>query len=377
VTAANGAVLSATVRRRVSPEFTLDVSFQAPAGFTIVFGESGSGKSTLLRMVAGLATPDAGLVTVGARTLFNSVAGTNAPPADRRIGYVFQGLALFPHLSIAGNLEYGLAHLAPAERVARTRAIAESFRIAHVLARRPDAISGGERQRAALARSLVTDPAVLLLDEPLTALDHASASRIIDDLRVWNTSHRIPILYVTHAHREVFALGERVIVLERGRLVASGTPYEVLEYPSSEPLAQIAGFENVFSAVIVERRPDAGTMLCRLASGDSDGHGARPADDIHIEAPLARGEVGTHVRLAIRAGDVLVANDQPRGLSARNILTGRIASLTREGPTVHAAVDAGVRFSVDLTPGARDALRLAPGDPVWLIVKTHSFRIVS
>jgi molybdate transport system ATP-binding protein len=363
-------VLAVTVRKRLSPAFVLDVSFQAAPGFTIVFGASGSGKSTLLRAVAGLLAPDAGLITVGGRTLFNSAAAENMPPGLRQVGYVFQGLALFPHMTIAANLEYGLAHLSPADRMARTRAAADSFRISHVLSRLPSAISGGERQRAALARSLVTDPAVLLLDEPLTALDHATASRIIDDLRGWNAAHRIPILYVTHAHREVFALGERVVVLDGGRIVASGTPHEVLESPSSEPLAQLAGFENVFSATIVERKPDAGTMQCRLA-----GNGAGPVAD--IEAPMARGEAGSPVRLAIRAGDILLAVEEPRGLSARNILRGRVVSLTREGPTIHAAVDAGGRFTVDLTPGARDALKLAAGDAVWLIIKTHSFRIVS
>jgi molybdate transport system ATP-binding protein len=372
VTSPGAAPLNVTARARLSAAFTLDVSFSAPPGITIVFGESGSGKSTLLRTVAGLITPDAGLISVGERGLFNSATAENVPPGRRGIGYVFQSLALFPHMSVAANIEYGLTHLSPDERRARTQAAADSFRIAHVLTRLPDAISGGERQRAALARSLVTDPAVLLLDEPLTALDHATASRIIDDLRTWNTAHGIPILYVTHAHREVFALGERVLVLEHGRIAATGTPHEVLDSPSSERLAQIAGFENVFSAVIVERTPEAGTMRCRVSSTS----GANAGEETEIEAPLAQAAPGSHVRLAIRAGDILLAVEEPRGLSARNIVRGRLMSLAREGHTVHAVVDAGARFIVHLTPGARDALQLAEGDPVWLVVKTHSFRIV-
>jgi molybdate transport system ATP-binding protein len=369
------AKLAVTARRRLSRGFALDVSFEAPPGITIVFGESGSGKSTLLRTVAGLIDPDAGSITIGDRRLFNSATGENVPPGRRQIGYVFQSLALFPHLSVAANIEYGLADLPPDERRRRARAAAESFRIGHLLSRTPTAISGGERQRTALARSLVTDPAVLLLDEPLTALDHATSSRIIDDLRAWNAAHRIPILYVTHAHREVFALGERVIVLEGGRVVATGTPHDVLDSPATEAVAQIAGFENVFSSVIVERKPDAGTMHCRLignGAGAGDGH-----EPTEIEAPLADGDAGAHVRLALRAGDIMLATEEPRNLSARNILRGRIASLTREGPTVQAAVDAGERFIVHLTPGARDALGLTAGDPVWLIIKTYSFRIVS
>ncbi len=209
--------LAVTVRKRLSPAFTLDVSFSAPPGITILFGESGSGKSTLLRTVAGLIEPDAGHIAIGERRLYNSAAAEHVPAGQRQIGYVFQHLALFPHMSVAANIEYGLAHLPADQRRARTHAVAESFRIAHVLSRLPAAISGGERQRAALARSLVTDPVVLLLDEPLTALDHATASHIIDDLRAWNAAHGIPILYVTHAHREAFALGERLVFLDGGR----------------------------------------------------------------------------------------------------------------------------------------------------------------
>jgi molybdate transport system ATP-binding protein len=370
------AELQVTARARLSSAFTLDVSFTAPPGITIVFGESGSGKSTLLRTVAGLIEPDAGLITIGERRLFNSATSENVPPGLRQIGYVFQNLALFPHMSVAANIEYGLAGMAVEQRRARMQTVAESFRIAHVVTRLPGAVSGGERQRAALARSLVTDPSVLLLDEPLTALDHATASRIIDDLKIWNTDHRIPILYVTHAHREVFALGERVIVLERGRVVASGAPHEVFNSPPSERLAQITGFENVFSAVIVELTAETGTMRCLLMPMMAGGDRASPSTE--IEAPLAEAEAGSRVRLAIRAGDILLAVAEPQGLSARNILRGRVTSLTREGHTIHAAVDTGgTRFLVHLTPGSRDALGLSAGDPVWLIIKTHSFRIVS
>jgi molybdate transport system ATP-binding protein len=362
------AKLAVVARKRLSGLFTLDVSFEAPPGITIVFGESGSGKSTLLRTVAGLVEPEAGHIAIGDRRLFNSATAENVPAGERRIGYVFQSLALFPHMSAAANIEYGLAHLSATERAMRARAAAESFHIEHLLSRRPSAISGGERQRVALARSLVTDPSVLLLDEPLTALDHTTASRIIDDLRAWNAAHGIPILYVTHAHREAFALGDRVIVLEGGRIVATGTPHEVLDSPTSASVAQIAGFENLFTGVIVERRPDAGTMQCRLTGGN----GA-----IEVEAPLSDGDEGSSIRLAIRAGDILLATEEPRNLSARNVLRGQLTSLTREGPIVHAAVDAGARFVVHLTPGARDALGLGAGDRVWLIIKTHSFRIVS
>jgi molybdate transport system ATP-binding protein len=358
--------LGASIQKRLSPEFTLDVAFEAPAGITILFGASGSGKTTVLRCVAGLARPDTGSIAIGPSVLFDSAAGTNVATAERRVGYVFQHLALFPHMTVAANLEYGVVHLDGPTRRDRIGALTESFHIAHLQSRRPSHISGGERQRVALARALVTDPAVLLLDEPLSALDHTTQSRIIDDLRAWNASRRIPILYVTHAHREVFALGERVLMLEKGRVIAAGTPQDVMEAPTHETIAQLLGYENLFDATVLARRSDLGVMHCRLAGSNTE-----------IEVPLGRAAAGAPVRVAIRAGDILIASEQPRGLSARNIIAGRIVSLSREGALVVVRVDAGAPFTVHVTPGAIGALGLEPGGAVWLIVKTHSCRLVS
>jgi molybdate transport system ATP-binding protein len=360
------APLTASIRKRLSDQFTLDVALDAAPGITIVFGASGSGKSTLLRCLAGLLTPDAGHVAIGSRTLFDAGRHVNIAAQHRKIGYVFQHLALFPHLSVEENMAYGLPHLPSAERRERIVSTAERFGIAQLLSRKPGSISGGERQRAALARALVTDPQVLLLDEPLSGLDHATESRIIADLRAWNTAHDIPILFVTHSHREVFALGERVVVLEDGRVLAAGTPQEVMDAPAHETLAQLAGFENFFTATVTAKRPDAGVMQCRLDGTTTE-----------LEIPLADVEVGAAVRLAIRAGDILLANQEPRGLSARNVLPGTLAFLVREGATVVARVDAGVFFTVHLTPSAVETLHLRQKSAVWLVVKTHSCRLVA
>jgi molybdate transport system ATP-binding protein len=363
--------------------FTLDVTFTAAPGITMIFGPSGSGKTTLLRCLAGLLRPEAGEIVIGARTVFRSrsasavgdggEAPVDVPTRHRHIGYVFQDLALFPHMTAAQNIEYGLAQLDAQSRRERTQAIAESFHIAHLLDRRPDAISGGERQRVALARSLVTNPRLLLLDEPLSALDLTTQTRIIADLRIWNATHRIPVLYVTHAHREVFALGERVIVLQQGAIVADGTPQDVLDAPELETIAQLAGFENLLDARVLERRPDIGTMHCRLEHTLTD-----------IEVPLTNVSTNAssladtpNVRIAIRAGDILIANEQPRGLSARNILAASIVSLRREGAMVIVIADAaGARFEVHVTPGALASLGLTEGQPIWLVIKTHSCRLV-
>jgi len=283
----------------------------------------------------------------------------------RGVGYVFQDLALFPHLSVERNLAYGLATLSESQRDDRITRTLESFRIPHLRNRKPRQISGGERQRVALARALVTDPCVLLLDEPLSALDAPTKSAIIDDLRAWNRAHRIPILYVTHTREEVFALGERVLVLEAGRLLAQGTPHEVMTAPRQETVAQLAGFENIFDAQVVSIHPERGSMSCRIAQSK-----------LELETPLVRAELETSLRVGIGAGDILLASVQPVGLSARNIVPGRVVSLQQRDMIVAAVVDCGVPMEVKLTLAARDDLRLQPGREVWLIVKTHSCHLM-
>src|SRR5580693_7194636 len=274
-------------------DFALDLSFVITPGITIVFGSSGAGKTTLLDCIAGLATPDSGKITIGSRILFDHPRG-NVPVQQRKIGYVFQDLALFPHLTVGKNIEYGLPGINKSERQKKTDAILESFRIPHLRDRKPAEISGGERQRVALARALVTDPCVLLLDEPLAALDASTKSKIIDDLRAWNQTHRIPILYVTHSREEVFALGDRVLVLENGRIVAQGTPHEVMTAPRQEMVAQLAGFENIFDAEVLATHEGRGTMTCQIAGSK-----------VALETPLVRAKPGSSLRIGIRAGDIL------------------------------------------------------------------------
>jgi molybdate transport system ATP-binding protein len=353
-------------------DFTLDLRFTIAPGITIIFGPSGAGKTTLLDCIAGLTTPDAGRIGVGDRTLFDHALQTNLPVHYRKIGYVFQDLALFPHLTVGKNVEYGLAvmdagtYKNKSERRQKSDAILESFRIAHLRNRKPREISGGERQRVALARALITDPCVLLLDEPLAALDAATKSKIIDDLRAWNAAHAIPILYITHNREEVFALGDRVLVLENGRIIADGTPHAVMAAPRRESLAQLIGFENIFHAVVAAAHEDRGTMSCRIAESD-----------VELETPLVRAETGSTLLVGIRAGDILLATVQPAGLSARNIIPGRLLSLEQRDVIVAARVNCGVEMEVHLTLAARDSLQLQPGREVWLIVKTHSCHLMA
>jgi len=361
--------LEVRIRKRfANPEgsFNLNVHFRALAGFTIVFGASGAGKTTLLDCISGLANPDDGRIAIGGEDLYDSEKKRNLAAWKRRIGYVHQDLALFPHLTAEQNVAYGLRALSAAERRTRSREMLAAFRIEHLRDRRPAQISGGERQRVALARALVTEPRALLLDEPLAALDRPTKSSLVGDLRRWNQHHRVPILFVTHNGEEVFALGDEVIVLDAGSIVAQGLPHEVMRAPRLETVAQLSGFENIFDATVLALHEDRGTMTCRLGSGV-----------VELETPLVRADVGSRLRVGVRAGDLLLATEHPRGLSARNILPGTIRRLEQRDVIVSATVDCGgTEFEVHLTLAARDALQLGAGKPVWVVVKTHSCHLM-
>jgi len=352
-------------RGRVDESFVLDIDFAVDRGFTILFGASGAGKTTLLDCIAGLQTPDQGRIGIGGSLLFDSASGLTLPVNRRPVGYLLQSLALFPHMTVQQNVQYGLHALTRSERDARCKEILESFRIAGLSQRHPAELSGGERQRAALARTLVLRPRALLLDEPLTALDAKVKSQIVADLRGWNERQRIPILYVTHQREEVFALGESVIALDAGRVVAQGTAHDVLHRPELETVAQLAGFENVFECAFVAAHAGQGTMTCRIAGSS-----------VELEVPLSRIDQSRSLRVGIRAGDILLALSAPQGLSARNVFQGSIRALEQRDAMVVARIDCGgCTVEVHITPAARESLQLHEGGAVWLVVKTYSCQV--
>jgi molybdate transport system ATP-binding protein len=365
----DGIMLTARIRKEQrgarASLFVLDVSIEVPPGITILFGPSGAGKSTLLDCLAGLSSPDEGRIAAGDDLLFDHSRAISLPPQKRRIAYVFQTLALFPHLTAEENVAYGLQALREEGRRSRVKEILEAFRIEKLSKQKPGEISGGERQRVALARSLVTDPRVLLLDEPLTGLDAELKAAIVDDLRAWNTAKAIPVLYVTHNREEVDALGDRVIALDHGEVVIAGPPMEVLNAPRRKRLARAAGFENILSATVLDLREADGVMRVRLGQSACE-----------IEVPLGYATAGSLVQLAVRAGDILLATERPHGLSARNVIAGHIFSLEQRGTMVIARVDCGVMLVVHVTPSAVRALELTPKQRVWLVLKTHSCHLV-
>jgi molybdate transport system ATP-binding protein len=345
--------------------FQLDVTFTADPGVTILLGHSGAGKTTLLRSIAGLCHPDKGLIVSGGRVLFDSEKKIAIEPARRHVGFVFQDLALFPHLTVEENVAYGLRKLQAHERNQKVAEILESFQIVNLRRRVPREISGGEQQRVALARSLVTEPSVLLLDEPLSSLDPHTKAGIIDDLRAWNEKHRIPMLYVTHNHEEVFALGERAISLEQGKVLAEGAPMEVVTTPHRQSMAQIAGFENLFEAIVSEVRESQGVMVCRLMGSP-----------IEIQMPLTRVAPDAPLHVGIRADEILLATSPPAILNSCNLVHGRIQQIDFSGLRAELRIDSGLEFRVNLSEGLPEPPPLKSGDDVWMIIRPQACHLI-
>ena len=342
------------------PDFTLDVSLDLPArGITALFGPSGSGKTTCLRAIAGLERARGARISVLGEVWQDDGARVWVPPHRRALGYVFQEASLFAHLSVRGNVAYGLKRVPAADqRVALDQAVA-LLGIGSLMDRRPDTLSGGERQRVAIARALATSPRLLLLDEPLAALDLARKQDILPWLEKLRDELDIPMLYVSHATDEVARLADTLVVLERGRVRATGPVADVLsrlDLPIT--VGEDAGV--LLDGVVAER--DARWHLCRVAfAGGSlwirDGG-----------APL-----GHRARVRVLARDVSLATSQPEGSSIANTLPGTVRQIADDAHPGQAMLSVGVAdqlFLARLTRRSVHTLGLAPGAPVWLQVKS-------
>ncbi|HKS28351.1 MAG TPA: molybdenum ABC transporter ATP-binding protein [Pyrinomonadaceae bacterium] len=343
--------------------FTLEAEFNAPAGITILFGASGSGKTSTIKAIAGIIRPDSGLIRLNDQTLFDSERRIDMPIRERGVGLVFQNLALFPHMTALGNVEFAANGLARHERRRRALELMERLRISHTAPRRPRDISGGEAQRVALARALASRPRLLLLDEPLSAIDDATKQEIISDLKMINKDLRLPVIYVTHNRDEAVSLGDYLVAYDGGRVAALGEPLEILGGAVSARVARITGVENIFDGVVVKRDSAAGTMT--VEARDRSG-------TCHLEIPLGRESEGKLVRVAIRSGDILIATEELHRTSARNILPGHITAIEERGAQSIVKIQSGIAWTASVTRQAVKELGLAPGQKIWMAIKTHS-----
>ncbi len=343
--------------------FSLRCAFHVEREVVVLFGASGAGKTSILESIAGFRRPERGRIEIGGRVLFDAASGAFVPVHLRRVGYLSQQPALFPHMTVGENIAYGLHGMPSAEREERVRAMMERFQIAALSGRKPGAISGGEQQRAALARALVCEPEALLLDEPLSALDQRLKSVLLELLFDWQRERGVPMLYVTHDQQEAYSLARRLLVVECGQITADGDPRQVLDAPASREQAARAGFENLIEAEIEERHTELGTMTCHLRH------------DLRLETPLVEKRPGDVVTLALRAGDILVAIERPSGLSARNIVPGVVETVEDRAGMVELTVLCGsTTLKVHVTRGARQSLAIEAGRAVWLVIKTQSIR---
>ncbi len=328
---------------------------------TVLFGPSGSGKTTVLRALAGLDLPEAGRIVFDGETWLDVARGVVVPPQRRRVGLVFQEYALFPHLDVAANVGYGLHGLPRATRVARVRELARRTGIApELLGRRPAALSGGERQRVALARALAPSPRLLLLDEPLSALDAPAREELRLALRRSLEDSGVPALVVTHDRIEALALGDRIAVMVDGEIRQVGPVEEVFAAPADAAVARVVGTENVFPV--------------RLASR-SDGLAVVRAGAVELVA-VDPGGLERDAFACIRAEEVVLEEAPGAPTSARNLLTGVVSRRADEGPLVRIAVDCGIVLVALVTRASAESLGLVPGRRVAALVKAPAVRLV-
>jgi molybdate transport system ATP-binding protein len=341
-------------------DFDLDVDVAWDERVVVIFGPSGSGKSTLFEVVLGLHAAARPLVRIADTVLDDPDTDLVTPLWRRHIGWVPQEASLFPHLGVEANLRFGLARAGPGGEalLARARRVLEIDALGD---RRIDRLSGGERQRVAIARALASGPRALLLDEPLASLDLPLRGRVLPYLLRVRDELDLPILYITHDPDEALLVGNRVVVLDAGRVVASGPPAEVLWSRAVLPLSEALGMENVLEATVREQKGD--TARVETAAG------------LGLSLPaLSRLAAGERVRLGLRAQDILLAADPPGRISARNVLPAVVvrSESTTDGILVH--LDVGDELVAKVTAAAARALALEPGARVHAVVKAQALR---
>ena len=340
--------------------FSLDVAFSSDQGITALFGRSGSGKSTVIAVIAGICRPDRGRVALNGRTLVDTDVNVWVPPHRRRVGLVFQDSQLFPHLTVRQNLLYGRWFSRNRGAEIPFDAVVSTLGIEALLPRRPPRLSGGEKQRVALGRALLANPALMLMDEPLASLDMARKIEILPLIESIRDDFRIPVLYVSHAVEEVARLADTVVALDAGRVVACGPPATVLGTPTQPPAEDRFAVASVLDVSVGPFDERYGLTVLR-----------HPAGDIFLTGRI--GAVRHQVRIVIKAIDVALATEHPAHLSIRTVLRARVATVMADRSAVaavHLSLADGGRLVALATRKALDELDLAPDKPVFALIKT-------
>ena len=342
--------------------FTLKVDLDLPgSGVTALFGPSGSGKTTCLRAIAGLERSSANgvnnFVAVNGEVWQDNTSGVFLPTHQRALGFVFQEASLFPHLSVAQNLAFGQSRVPQVQRRVSLEQAIELLGIGPLLARAPHKLSGGERQRVSIARALATSPHLLLMDEPLAALDAKRKAEIFPYLETLHRTLQLPILYVSHAVDEVARLADHLVLIEAGQVIAAGDTAALMTRLDL-PLAQGDGAGAIITATVVSHDPQYVVTLARFAGGD-----------IHI--PQQRAPIGDTVRVRVQARDVSLTLEKQVGTSIQNILPVYITAMLPDSPgQVMVRLDAaGTALLARVTARSADALKLAVGQRLFAQVK--------
>lgn len=339
--------------------FQIDARFEAPEGLAALFGKSGSGKSTIIKSVAGLLKPNKGHIETRGITVFDSEHGIDLPAYKRRIGYIFQEDRLFPHLTVAQNLSFGRWFAPKDENKPDEDEIIEMLGLSTLLRRKPARLSGGEKQRAAIGRALLSNPQLILADEPLTALDDARKEEILPYFERLRDHSKVPILYVSHSASEVSRLATTVVALENGRVIKQGPAVEVLSDPNVTPLGSGA----------------AGTFLrARVLKQHEDGISELDARGTRLLIPAIPHPVGTELRVRIEAQDVMISLEKPERVSALNVISSTVSEVRHGyGPGALVKLQSGENvFLARITRRSTQALQLQKGSQVFAIVKAVS-----
>jgi molybdate transport system ATP-binding protein len=346
------------VRRQVGA-FALDVRFESEGRLTALFGRSGAGKTSIVNLVAGLARPDEGRIAVDDTVLVDTRRGIFVPRHKRRVGYVFQEGRLFPHLSVRRNLLYGRWFARSHDKRIAMEPVVDLLGLGHLLGRAPSSLSGGEKQRVAIGRALLSDPRLLLMDEPLASLDEARKAEILPYVERLRDEMGIPVLYVSHAVSEVARLATTVVLLSEGRVLAAGPPADVLGGSDMVPIVGPGEAGAVLEAKVLSLDLAFGLSVLETRAGP-------------LTVPRIAAGLGSIVRVFVRASDVMLSLHRPEGISALNVLAGRVVALTEESRTViDVELDCGgQRLMARITRRSATAMKLEPGVPVYAIIKS-------